>query len=80
MEFLVLLIIIILLVIDWLISKEFYKIAVEKGFDNEKYLWITFLLGIVGMIMVCALPDRRGEINYNKSLKNDVNDDELPEL
>lgn len=39
----------------------FYDIACEKGFVERRYFWIPFLLGIVGYIMVAALPDRRKE-------------------
>lgn len=59
----------------YLIAKEFYKIAVMKGHDDKKYLWWTFWLEIVGMLMVIALPDRAESTSVSKSFK-----DELPEL
>lgn len=45
--------------ICYLVAKEFYKIAEMKGFPESKYLWIPFFLGIVGWMLVIALPDRR---------------------
>lgn len=39
----------------------FYDIACEKGFYDRRYFWISFLLGIVGYLMVIALPDRKKE-------------------
>ena len=38
------------------IGVKFDEIASEKGYSN--YFWWVFLLGVVGMIMVAALPDR----------------------
>lgn len=39
----------------------FYDIACEKGFYERRYFWIPFLLGLVGYLMVVALPDRKKE-------------------
>ena len=51
------------LVISYLIANEFYQIAIMKGFNESKYLWISFFLGVVGYLLVIALPD--------KSIKNE---------
>lgn len=73
MGVLVLLGICIGLVISYLIANEFYQIAIMKGFNESKYLWISFFLGMVGYLLVIALPD--------KSIKNEkVSVDEIPEL
>ena len=40
------------------VAREFATIAEMKGHDETKYFWFTFLLGIVGMLMVIALPDK----------------------
>lgn len=56
--FLTVVAIIILLIIQFFIACEFEEIATEKGFYEKTYFWWTFLLGIVGMLMVIALPDR----------------------
>ncbi len=42
-----------------LFCNEFYKIALEKGHDSPKYLWLPFFFSIAGILLVIALPDRR---------------------
>ena len=39
----------------------FYEVACEKGFENRKYYWIPFFLGLAGYLLVIALPDRKSE-------------------
>ena len=58
--------------IDYLIAKEFYFAAQAKGYYEKKYLWICFLLGAVGYLLVIALPNRA-------STPKEANDD-LPAL
>lgn len=70
--FLILLAIAVVLVIQYLIAKEFYEAAAAKGYTAKKYLWLSFLLGMVGYLLVIALPDRID----NKKMAND----ELPDL
>lgn len=49
----------ILVIFVWVyIAKQFEEIAEEKGFSGKRYFWIPFLFGIIGWIMVAALPDR----------------------
>ena len=56
------LIVLALLIYLWYkVSNTFYEIACEKGYDEKKYLWWTFFLGIIGMLMVVALPDHQKE-------------------
>lgn len=62
----------LLLWILYLIANEFYKIAQAKGFSQKKYLWLPFLLGFIGYLLVIALPDRA---NTPKAAS-----DELPDL
>ena len=64
----------IILFIDYLIAMEFYRVAEMKGYTQKKYLWLPFLLGAVGYMLVIALPDRR------TGQSNKANVDELPEL
>lgn len=90
--FLILLAIVVVLVIDYFIAKEFYNIAIEKGYKSQKYLWLPFLLGLVGYLLVIALPDRKhSKNNYTSQFKsesvqkqNSMNADsqygDLPEL
>lgn len=39
-------------------AKWFYEVAEKKGHHDKKYFWICFWLGIVGFLLVIALPDR----------------------
>ncbi len=48
----------IILAIDYAIAKIFCKIADEKGYEGRKFFWWIFLFGIIGYLMVIALPDR----------------------
>ena len=49
--------VLLLLYINYLIAECFYKIAVCKGFDEKKYLWLPFFFGMIGYLLVVALPD-----------------------
>ena len=49
---------VVYLLISWAIATEFHIIAQEKGYSERKYLWYCFLFGIIGYLMVIALPDR----------------------
>lgn len=51
-------ILVIALVIDFLVANQFYQVAKEKGHNEIKYLWLSFFLGIIGYLLVIALPDR----------------------
>ena len=51
-------IIAVILTVDFFVACEFSSIAEEKGYESKPYFWYTFFLGIVGMLMVVALPDR----------------------
>ena len=73
MGFFILLGIILGLVINYYIANEFYKVAVMKGYNEDKYLWISFFFSVAGYLLVIALPD--------KSMKNEkVSVDQIPEL
>ncbi len=60
------------ILINFLIANEFDSIAKQKGHFNQKYFWYCFFLGIIGCLMVIALP--------NISSKAKTNSDELPEI
>ena len=45
------------LAINIALSIKFANIAEEKGYSRSAYLWACILLGIVGYILVAALPD-----------------------
>lgn len=49
---------ILFFVVNWFAAGEFYKIAEDKGYHSRKYFWWTFLVPIVGYILIAAMPDR----------------------
>ena len=65
--------IVLALVISLLVAEEFYKVAVMKGHPSRKYFWISFLLGIVGYLLVISLP----VVTPSSSI---INSDDLPDL
>ena len=65
------------LLISYFIANEFKKIAELKGYGGGKYFWFTFLFGIVGMLMVVALPNKREKVAneviiHDETANNDV--------
>ena len=63
--------------LDYLVAREFHRVACSKGFWEEKYFWISFFLGIIGHLLVIALPDRGLQ---NVFVSKDSSGDNLPEL
>ena len=57
MWFFYLLGVVIALIIDYIIAKKFADIAEMKGHEGDTYFWFTFIFGVIGMLMVVALPD-----------------------
>ena len=53
--------IVIAICINVFLANCFYQIACEKGFEEWKYFWIPFIFGLVGYLLVIALPDRKDE-------------------
>lgn len=49
---------VLLLVLSYFIAKCFAEIAEEKGYYDNKYFWICFLLNLPGWLLVVALPDK----------------------
>lgn len=54
----VLLIVLVYFVLAYIIAGWFSKVAREKGYSSPKYFWICFFMGLVGQLLVIALPDR----------------------
>ena len=48
---------IIVLYINYAIANEFQIAAKDKGYPERKYFWYCFFFGIIGYLMVIALPD-----------------------
>ena len=57
MAFLYVIIVIIAIILSVVISSKFQEIAEMKGHSGGPYFWFTFFFGIIGMLMVVALPD-----------------------
>ena len=77
MGFFVFLGIVIGIIIAFVVASEFASIANEKGYDGTKYFWYTLFLGMIGALMVIALPDRNSKINIvnnSKNIDNEKND------
>ena len=45
--------------LDYLIAKEFEFIATEKGYNGKRYFWYSFLTGMLGYLLVIALPNKK---------------------
>ncbi len=65
MFFLILILLLGYIILGWLISGRFESIANEKG--HYGYFWWCFWLGIIGCLMVVALPDRNEKCNVENT-------------
>lgn len=52
------LIAVVYLILNCSIAKWFSEAAGDKGYSGRKYYWICFWLGLIGYLLVIALPDR----------------------
>ena len=41
------------------VAKQFAQVALEKGHTGKRYFHLCFWLGMVGYLLVIALPDRK---------------------
>lgn len=78
MELLIILAACVLLLILYLLAREFQRAAELKGYQSQKYFWIAFLCGFVGYLLVIALPDRSGGAELPSGTAD--GDSALPEL
>lgn len=70
-----------LLAIQYMLAKEFYRVAEMKGFTEKKYFVLPFLLGIGGMLLVISLPDRSEAIQAQVASQSSKKESEaLPKL
>lgn len=63
-----------LLAVHILVSAEFYRVAVMKGWSEKKYLVMAIFLWVIGYMLIIALPDRGG---YGRKA---VESDDLPDI
>lgn len=76
MEFLIFLFVIVGIVIWFFVASEFASIARDKGYNNSKYFWYTLFFGIIGMLMIIALPNKNfniGVVHNPMHVANDLN-------
>ncbi|MBQ5770255.1 MAG: hypothetical protein IIW08_03660 [Clostridia bacterium] len=50
---------VIFLIIWFGASKNFAAIAADKGYTEKKWFHYCFWMGLIGMLMVCAMPDKK---------------------
>lgn len=74
--FLIVLALAVVVTVQYVLSVEFFDVALLKGYKEKKYFWYGFLFGIVGFLLIIALPDRN---NMNKPSEQ-FSADELPEI
>lgn len=55
----VLLVLVLAIVIWYKIAKNMARIAADKGYTERKWFHYCFWLGLVGFLMICAMPDKR---------------------
>lgn len=64
--------IIVVLIIWFFVSQEFYNVAVMKGYPQKKYFFITFFFGIIGALLIIALPNQ-GSIEGSQVIREKGN-------
>lgn len=75
----ILLIVIVYFVLASIIAGWFSKVASEKGYSSPKYFWICFFMGLVGQLLVIALPDRGRGVDASGE-QPELRPGELPDL
>ena len=56
----VILVILIVMLIVWIkIARNMARIAADKGYTERKWFHYCFWLGLVGFLMICAMPDKK---------------------
>ena len=75
----ILLIVLVYFVLAFIIAGWFSEVAREKGYSSPKYFWICFFMGLVGQLLVIALPDRGRGVDASGE-QPELRPDELPDL
>lgn len=63
---------VVVLFVSAIVASEFRNIAEMKGHEGKPYFWFTFFFGIIGMLMVIALPDRSLKSVSNPSTTTNI--------
>lgn len=51
--------VIVLFIIIWVkIANNMARIAADKGYTERKWWHYVFWLGLIGILMICAMPDK----------------------
>ncbi|MBQ8952555.1 MAG: hypothetical protein IJ048_00435 [Clostridia bacterium] len=51
---------VILMIVIWFkAAKNMARIAADKGYKERKWFHYCFWLGLIGYLMVCAMPDKK---------------------
>lgn len=51
--------IIALFIVIWVkVANNMARIAAEKGYTERKWWHYVFWLGLIGILMICAMPDK----------------------
>ena len=53
-----LLVIALILIIWFKAAKNMARIAADKGYTERKWFHYCFWLGLIGFLMICAMPDK----------------------
>ena len=69
---LAIIVIVIYFALCFFLASQFSEVAAAKGYQDKKYYWICFWLGLPGWLLVIALPNRENNVP--------VISDELPDL
>lgn len=73
------LIVLVYFVLASIIAGWFSEVAREKGYSSPKYFWICFFMGLVGQLLVIALPDRGRGVDASGE-QPELRPGELPDL
>lgn len=68
---------IFVILVDWLFAKLFARVAIMKGHGGREYFWLCFIFGIMGYLLVIALPNKN--VGDKSSVVSEISES-LPEL
>ncbi len=57
----------IFVIINYIIAGYFYFAAVDKGYTDGVYFVVPFLFGVIGYLLVIALPNKNNILSQNEN-------------